>query len=171
MTPPTIVRIRPFEEADREWATELLAREWGDVTVVSRGRVHDPMRLPGFVAERDGEPVGLVTYYVDGDACELVTLNSLVPEMGIGSALLSTVKAAVSTAGCRRLWLITTNDNTPALRFYQRQGFRLAALHRDAVSESRALKPQIPLMGLDGIPIRDELELEYLLSGHWGADK
>ena len=159
----TIVRIRPFEDADREWAAELLAREWGDVTVVSRGRLHDPTHLPGFVAEKDGAPVGLATYHIDGENCELVSINSLAPGMGIGSALLSTVKAAAHSAGCCRLWLITTNDNTPALHFYQRQGFRLAALHRDAVSASRAMKPQIPLTGLDGIPIRDELELEYLL--------
>lgn len=163
MTPPTIVRIRPFEKADREWATELLAQEWGDVTVVSRGRLHDPTRLPGYVAEKDGVPAGLATFYVERPACELVSMNSLAPGMGIGSALLSAVKAAADSAGCRRLWLITTNDNTPALRFYQRRGFRLAALHRNAVNDSRTLKPQIPLTGLDGIPIRDELELEYLL--------
>ena len=164
MTQTTIIRIRPFGESDREWAARLLAQEWGDVTVVSRGKIHDPTQLPGFVAEKDGEPVGLATYHVEGDDCELVTINSIAPGIGIGTALLSTVKAAATSAGCRRLWLITTNDNTPALRFYQMHGFRLAALHPNAVVASRALKPQIPLIGLDGIPIRDELELEYLLS-------
>ena len=73
------------------------------------------------------------------------------------------VRAAAVAAGCRRLWLITTNDNLPALRFYQRRGFVLAALHRDAIAASRRLKPQIPLLGLDNIPIRDELELEMAL--------
>jgi len=159
----TIVRIRPYGEADREWAMRFLAREWGDATVVSRGTVHDPTRLPGFVAEKDGARVGLATYNVEGEACELVTINSLAPGIGVGSALLSTVKAAAHSAGCRRLWLITTNDNTLAFRFYQGRGFRLAALHRNAVADSRVLKPQIPLTGLDGIPIRDELELELLL--------
>jgi hypothetical protein len=58
------------------------------------------------------------------------------------------------------LWLVTTNDNTHALRFYHRLGFRLAALHPGAVEAARRLKPEIPLLGLDEIPIRDELELE-----------
>jgi ribosomal protein S18 acetylase RimI-like enzyme len=159
----TIVRIRPYGEADREWARRFLSREWGDATVVSRGKVHDPTRLPGFVAEKDGLRIGLATYHVNGEACELVTFNSLAPGAGIGSALLSTVKAAAHSAGCRRLWLITTNDNTLALRFYQKRGFKLAALHRNAVADSRLLKPQIPLTGLDGIPISDEIELEVLL--------
>jgi hypothetical protein len=59
--------------------------------------------------------------------------------------------------------LITTNDNTHALRFYQRRGLQLAALHRNAIEESRRLKPEIPQHGADGIPLRDELELELVL--------
>jgi hypothetical protein len=58
---------------------------------------------------------------------------------------------------------VTTNDNLGALRFYQRRGLRLVALHVGAVAESRRLKPSIPEVGHDGIPIRDELELELEL--------
>jgi RimJ/RimL family protein N-acetyltransferase len=67
-------------------------------------------------------------------------------------------------AGVGRVWLITTNDNTAALRFYQRLGFDLVALHRDAVDAARSIKPSIPLVGNDGIPIRHELELELRLT-------
>jgi hypothetical protein len=59
--------------------------------------------------------------------------------------------------------LITTNDNTKALRFWQKRGFRLAAVHRNAVEKSRKIKPEIPLTGNDGIPIKDEIELEMAL--------
>jgi len=53
-----------------------------------------------------------------------------------------------------------------ALRFYQRRGFRLAALHQGAVDDSRArLKPEIPEVGAHGIPLRDELELEQEIVG------
>ena len=63
--------------------------------------------------------------------------------------------------GCARLWVITTNDITDALRFYQRRGFCLVAMHRGAVDRSRArLKPEIPAVGAYGIPLRDEIELE-----------
>ena len=94
---------------------------------------------------------------------EVVTLDSLRPGRGIGTALIEAVKSAASAAGCRRLWLITTNDNLHALGFYQKRGFRLVAVHPGAVDAARRLKPEIPLNGNDGIPIRDEIELEIVL--------
>jgi ribosomal protein S18 acetylase RimI-like enzyme len=105
-----------------------------------------------------------LTYHIDGDACEIVTLDSQREGWGIGTALIEAVKAAARQSGCGRLWLVTTNDNTHALRFYQKRGFILAALHRDAVAASRAIKPEIPFFGVDGIPIRDEIELEMSLA-------
>jgi ribosomal protein S18 acetylase RimI-like enzyme len=153
------VNVRPIGEGDREWVQARLAELWGEI-VVSRGRVHDPAALPGFVAEEDGERVGLLTYRVDGLDCEVVTINASPKGGGAGTALMEAAVAAAREAGCRRVWLITTNDNLRALRFYQRRGFRLAALHRDALDRSRELKPSIPEVGLDGIPLRDELELE-----------
>lgn len=133
--------------------------------MVSRGRVHHIDTLPGFAALQDDRVVGLATYRIDGDECELTTIDSLSEGAGIGSALIDAVKDAVRQAGCKRLWLLTTNDNTPAIRFYQKRGFVLAALHRNAIEASRKLKPEIPLIGRDGIPIRDELELEMNLQG------
>jgi GNAT superfamily N-acetyltransferase len=154
------VELRPLGTTDRSWVEDFIRDRWGAATVVGHGTLYAPADLPGYVALEKTEPVGLVTYSVDGERCEIVTIDSLVAGRGIGSALLEAVAEAARTAGCRRLWLITTNDNLPALRFYQKRGFVLAALRREAVAESRKLKPEIPLVGLDGIPIRDELELE-----------
>jgi ribosomal protein S18 acetylase RimI-like enzyme len=156
------VRVRALGEADREWATGKLRELWGE-GVVSRGRLLDATVLPGFVAEGEGEPAGLLTYRIDGGDCEVVTINAFPRGAGAGTALMEAVAVAARDAGCRRVWLITTNDNLRALRFYQRRGFRLAALHRDALARSRELKPSIPEVGLDGIPLRDELELELTL--------
>jgi GNAT superfamily N-acetyltransferase len=153
------VTVRPLEPGDRDWVRAKLTELW-DEFVVSRGRVHDPSALPGFVAEEGGAPVGLATYRIEGADCEVVTINAFPKGGGAGTALLDAVAGAARNAGCRRVWLITTNDNLRALRFYQRRGFRLAALHRDALDRSRELKPSIPEVGLDGIPLRDELELE-----------
>jgi len=136
----------------------------GGPLIVSRGQLHDASELPAFIAWRGSERVGLSTYRLEGEACELVSLDSLYPNQGIGTALTVAVADAARRAGCRRLWLITTNDNLPALRFYQRRGFVLAALHVDAVAASRRLKPTIPLLGWAGIPIRDEIELELQLA-------
>jgi ribosomal protein S18 acetylase RimI-like enzyme len=157
------MEIRRLAAADRSWLDELVAERWGAPVVVSRGRVHRPAELPGFVAHAGADLFGLLTYEVRGDECEVVTIDSLVEDQGVGSALLAAAKDAAAAAGCRRLWLITTNDNLRALGFYQKRGFALAALHRGALEESRRLKPSIPVVGLDGIPLRDELELELLL--------
>ena len=91
--------------------------------------------------------------------CELAFIGSLEPHRGIGTALLNALRGEV--ADCARIWLVTTNDNLEALRFYQRRGFHLIAIHPDAVTETRkSLKPEIPLVGSFGIPMRDEIQLE-----------
>jgi GNAT superfamily N-acetyltransferase len=125
--------------------------------------IHQADKLPAFVAESRRGLQGLVTYRFDGAECEIVSLNSLSESIGIGEALLNAVKDVASGSDCRRIWLITTNDNLAAIRFYQKRGFRLVAVHRDAIAQSRRLKPTIPETGIDGIPIRDEVELEIPL--------
>jgi catechol 2,3-dioxygenase-like lactoylglutathione lyase family enzyme len=162
-SPPAPVSVRAAGPPDRPWMAGLLHQSWGSTQVVSRGRVHDASQLPGLVAEASGERVGLATYCVQGDQCELVSLDALVPRSGVGGTLLSAAKDAAFMEGCRRLWLITTNDNLDALRFYQRRGLRLAAVHRDAVDRAREMKPQIPEVGSFGIGVHDELELEVEL--------
>jgi ribosomal protein S18 acetylase RimI-like enzyme len=155
--------IRPISQADRAWMAQFIQERWGSTLIVSRGTVHDTSQLPGFIAIHDDHPAGLVTYHIEGGDCEIVTLDSPFQGMGIGSTLIQAVRSTAIEAGCRRLWLITTNDNLPALRFYQKRGFRLAALYLGAVDQARRIKPQIPKLGVEGIPIHDEIELEMQL--------
>jgi ribosomal protein S18 acetylase RimI-like enzyme len=157
------VTIRPLAPADGDWAHDLLVRSWGDVHVVSRGARHEASKLPGFVAEADGERVGLCTYRITGTDCEVVTIDAVMPRRRIGSALMSAVVGVAETNGCQRVWLITTNDNIDALQFYVRCGMRLVHVHLDALEQSRALKPSIPARGKGGLPLRDEWELELTL--------
>jgi ribosomal protein S18 acetylase RimI-like enzyme len=154
------IQIRPVTSDDHHWVAEVLSRFWGDTRVVSYGRLHEADRLPGLVAVVEGELSGLATYRIDGEACELVTLNSLRPGQGIGSQLVEAVLEKAHQSGCTRLWLVTTNDNLEALRFYQMQGFHLIELRPGVVDQSRRLKPEIPDIGMDGIPIKDELVLQ-----------
>jgi ribosomal protein S18 acetylase RimI-like enzyme len=154
------MNVRPLAEAEREWVRRTLEELWSDGIVVSRGTVHEPSTLRGFVAEDGGKPVGLLTYRLEGGECEVVTIDAFPEGAGAGTAMLEAVTAVAREAGCRRVWLITTNDNLRALRFYQRRGFHLVAVHPNALVRSRELKPSIPETGLDGIPLRDELELE-----------
>jgi ribosomal protein S18 acetylase RimI-like enzyme len=155
--------VREAVADDRPWIEEVLVRSWGSTKVVARGRVYDASEQTALVASVDGRRVGLATYAVDGDECELVTIDAIEPGRGVGTALLDAVRARAREAGCSRLVLITTNDNTEALRFYQRRGFRLTALRPGAIDDARRLKPEIGPVGAGGVPIRDELELELAL--------
>ena len=155
--------VRDGGTSDREGIVALLVASWGSTTVVSRGRVHDVGTLPAKIATRDGVLVGLATFHLEEDECELVTLDSTEQGHGIGSALLAAVADEARQRGARRLWLITSNDNLDALRFYQRRGMRLSAIHRNAIDQARLVKPSIPLLGNFGIAIHDELELELEL--------
>jgi ribosomal protein S18 acetylase RimI-like enzyme len=150
-------------DEDRAWLADLWRASWGDVIVVSRGRIHRLPDLPTLIAWDGDERAGAATYRLAGDAAEVTSLNAVAAGKGVGSALLAAVENAARAAGARRLWLITTNDNVDALRFYQRRGFRLARLRAGAVDEARRLKPTIPAIGEYGIPIHDEIELEKAL--------
>lgn len=139
-------------------------RGWGADFVISRGRKVYSTELDGFVArEESGERIGLVTHEVIGDECEIITLDAFTKYRGVGTKLIEAVIGVARGAGVKRLWLITTNDNVDAIRFYQKRGFTIAAVHVDAIKKSRELKPSIPLIGHYGIPIRDEIEFEMLL--------
>ncbi len=156
--------LRTAAEADRPWLRQFMRDHWGGELMISVGRQHYPAENPGFLAEREGRIVGVITYEFLRDECEVTSLNSLRAGGGVGTALLERVIAAARAQGCRRLWLITTNDNLNALKFYQKRGLRLAALYPGAIDETRRLKPQIPLIGENGIPLRDEIGLELILT-------
>jgi len=131
--------------------------------VVGRGKVWTPAELPGFAVFEDDACVGLVTYEIDGEACEIVTIDALREGEGIGTVLLEAVSDAAREAGCDRIRLLTTNNNLRALAFYQKRGFRLVALRPGATDEQRKLKLAIPEVDSAGLPIRDELHLELPL--------
>lgn len=155
--------IRALTEADAPWVLEVY-RSWGADFIVSRGKAWYPHQLEGYLAETDdGRKVGLVTFYVDGRQAEIVSLDAFEKFSGLGTRLMRAVEQDVAARGANRLWLITTNDNIDAIRFYQRRGFRLAGIHVGAIAYSRAMKASIPLVGYYQISIYDEIEFEKML--------
>ena len=170
--PPSLVKrersvndllVRSIQASDRNWVESFVKSHWGSEIVVAKGRVLRPAEFDGFVGFKGKNPVGLLTYRIEGPDCEIVTIDSILQGEGIGTALIDAVKERAKVKGCRRLWLITTNNNLNALGFYQKRGFRLIALYPNALEASRKLKHGIPMKAANGIPIRDELELELEL--------
>jgi GNAT superfamily N-acetyltransferase len=150
--------VRPSRPED---GIEAFLAEHNSDRVARLGALEDALAHPHLVAHyEDGTLAGVLTYIIRGDEWEVLTLHAVHRHRGTGTALLNAIETLARDAGCTRLWLITTNDNVDALRFYQRRGFRFAKLHAGAVDDSRArLKPGIPKIGDHGIPIRDEIEL------------
>jgi N-acetylglutamate synthase-like GNAT family acetyltransferase len=159
------VQIRRVERSDQPWVAEVVRGAFASTRVVSRGRlIEDASILEGFAVESDGRPIGCALWHVEDGDCELVVIVTTYRGAGAGTALLDAVVAEGKAQGWRRLWLVTTNDNTDAIRLYQRAGWEWVAWHRDAVDKSRALKPELPPTGAHGIPIRHEIEFEYPLN-------
>ena len=154
----------PITDADREEVAGFVERHWHSRLVVNRGQRYYPHQEPGFLARRDGQLVGLLTYHIHGDgAMELLTLNSTLEGAGIGFALMLDAIHKARQLGCPRMLLATTNDNLHAIGFYQRLGFHMTEIRRGAVDEARKIKPQIPMTGERSVPMHDEVIMELEL--------
>jgi GNAT superfamily N-acetyltransferase len=153
------LRCAPCRPGDRAALAAFLAAHHA-VRVARRGELVSALDQPALLAWDGDHLAGAATYVVSGEACELLTLHAADRGTGAGTALVAAVRDEATRAGCTRMWLVTTNDNVDALRFYQRRGFRLDRLRPGAVDAARAaLKPEIPTTGEHGIALRDELEL------------
>jgi len=157
------VDLLPAGPDDRP-ALEAALRGWNALRVARRGEIVDSLAHPAVLAWSEGELAGAATYVLGTDACELLTLHAATRLGGVGTALLGAVQQIAREAGCRRLWVVTTNDNTRAFAFYQRWGLDLRRVIRDGVDASRRVKPSIPSVGSTGIPIRHELEFEAIIN-------
>ena len=157
----TGISVRDLEPRDHAWVSALLERDLGGRRQARLGELLDPLQHPGLVAERDGEPLGVATLIEGTDAFEILTLNAVERGTGAGSALLETIVHVAAASEHARVWLVTTNDNLEALRFYLSRGMHVAKVHAGAVAADRELKPTIPLRNpANGLELRDLVELE-----------
>ena len=152
--------LRRLTQDDLPRLRQFWIDHWGGEEMITRGNVYRPEQLDGFVLEEKNEWIGLITFFIKDDECEVTSLDSLREGQGIGTKLIDKAMEEAHTQNCKRLFLITTNDNLHALGFYQKRGFEIVTVYRGAINESRKRKPSIPLVGMNGIPLRDEIELE-----------
>lgn len=153
-----------INEENREAVTDFICEHWLTTEMIIRGEVVDMTRVDGIVGFEDQKIIALLTFRTGGDVCEITSLDSLKEGKGIGSSLIEKVIAAAREKQCKKIILVTTNDNINAIRFYQKRGFDMARLYHNALDVSRRLKPEIPLTGDNGIPLRHEIEFEYDLA-------
>ena len=155
--------ICQIDQMNRKEIDDFIIRQWFSLQMVVHGESIDLGTADGWYADQDGVVVGLITYRITDDVMEILSLDSLHEQHGVGTALLNMAVSYAGNSGISKITLVTTNDNLPALRFYQKRGFDMSGLFCNAVDLSRKLKPEIPLIGIDGIPLKHEIELEMNL--------
>ena len=151
--------IVPINTSMQEDIRNFFVKHWGSTQMVVSSGTYDCAELEGFVYMKTNQIHGLVTYVIRGEEVEIISLDSLIENSGIGSHLLHAVEEIGMQHGVKQLIVITTNDNLRALGFYQRHGYRLERIIHDAVTRTRKQKSTIPQVGYDKIPLLDEILL------------
>ena len=157
------MNLHRITHENRGRVNAFIREHWYTTDMILRGQVVDMTGVDGLIAQDADDIIGLITFIRYDGTLEITSLDSLREHQGIGSALLDAVIAIARESGVTRIVLITTNDNLNAMRFYQKRGFDMANFYRNAMDVSRRLKPEIPLIGEDGTPLRHEIEFELLL--------
>ncbi|MGE7999737.1 GNAT family N-acetyltransferase [Lysinibacillus sp. NPDC093190] len=152
--------VIPIQQLPQNDVLQFFQEHWGSTEMVISSGIYDCSKLDGFTyVDEQNMILGLVTYIIRTKECEIISLDSIVEGKGIGSLLVQAVEENAFEQGCTMITLITTNDNLHAIKFYQKRGYHLVEIIQNAVEQARAYKPEIPLIGYDGIPIRDEIRL------------
>ncbi len=157
--PPVLVR--EATDSDRAAARELFTRDFGRTKIVAYSEVMDIDQMPALVAVRYEEPSGALAYRLHGDALHIVALatDPMWQRSGVGGHLVAEAELLARRLNLRRLVVSTTNDNLPALYFYQRRGYRMT----DFVPNSIIMHTGQEVSGFAGILVRDEIRLEKTL--------
>lgn len=156
--------IQAINSENQTEVISFFTDHWGSSEMVISTGVFKCDELDGFVFKHDkNKMIGLVTYVIRDDECEIISLDSLQEGKGIGSSLLEAVEQLAKQKGCSHMTLITTNDNLNALRFYQKRGYKIIEVYPNAVQKAREMKPSIPLLGYNDIPLNDELKLHKVI--------
>jgi ribosomal protein S18 acetylase RimI-like enzyme len=145
--------------SDNDKITQII-KNWGGEIIVTRGKIHSANTLEGILANTDEEIAGICLYNIVNKECEIVLLEVFKENKGIGTSLIKKTIETARNNNCNRIWLITTNDNIDAMRFYQKKGFCLSNIYVNGFEVTRKIKKEVPSLGNYDIPIRDEIEFE-----------
>ncbi len=152
-------------EKDRNLVNNFIINHWYSTKMIIRGKEIDMTSVDGFYILSESNTIGLITYLIDEESSviEITSLDSIKENQGIGTMLINRVIEEAKECNVKKIVLITTNDNINALKFYQKRGFDMVHLFHNALDVSRKLKPEIPLIGQNSIPLMHEIEFEMII--------
>lgn len=148
----------PVNEENRKQVNAFFSKHWNTTNLIILGMNIDMTQADGIIAQENGKIMGLLTYMVSGSVVEITSLNSVVNGIGVGTALLNRLIEWAKENQCKKIVVVTSNDNIQAMCFYQKRGFDMERLYHNSLELSRAKRPRIPLVGPNGILLKHELE-------------
>lgn len=128
------MKIREYEDADRESVEKIFAQYWNDNEFVIE-LLHNIDTRKGhyYVAEKEGEVVGVAGYrdapeYLKAHAktkkpAELYIVASRHPGEGIGSALLAKIEEGAKHDSFTEIECYSPETHNSSWKFYERLGF------------------------------------------------
>jgi GNAT superfamily N-acetyltransferase len=152
------VMVHEATDRDRALVRALFQRDFGRTHIVAFGEVMNVDEMPALVATMHDELSGALAYRLRGDGLHVVALatDPMWQRSGVGGHLVAEAELLARRLALARLIVTTTNDNLPALYFYQRRGYRLTGIVPGSVVEHTGNT----IAGFAGIPVRDEVQLE-----------
>jgi ribosomal protein S18 acetylase RimI-like enzyme len=148
---------------NRDKIVSFFKEHWGSPEMIISTGIYQCDTLDGFIFEENNQIIGLITYVIKDNEIEVISLDSLQEGKGIGTSLMKKIENIAKQKKLQVVSLVTTNDNLNALKFYQKRGYRITTVIPNGVNKARNLKPSIPLIGNEGIPLNDELILKKIL--------
>jgi len=134
---------------------------WGEEEQLTFDRKFIVTQLPAYVAKTEHNVIGFISFAETDNAIIIVALGILpkYQNAGVGKSLIQKVEAEAKKLGKIKLLVSTSNDDLPALAFYQHLGFQIYEVKPNVIAE----KHGSVLKGIGGLPVRDELRLQKLL--------
>lgn len=158
------VRVEKARASDEPFVRQVLASQWNTRRVWARGSSHDPFTLPTVIARREGRPVGMAVFTTAKHEFEIVALGVIERGAAVAPMLLDAVEDEARAAGASKVFITAPNCATEALAFLQRRGFAVTTVRRGQMDWYRQSEPGIPKVAPNGVPIRDEFEVELTVS-------
>jgi ribosomal protein S18 acetylase RimI-like enzyme len=152
---------RASSEKEKDEIRRFVKQFWGEEEQLTFERKYNVAEQPAYVAKAGKKTVGFISFAENADHLIIVAIGVQAEHQGseIGRALVKKVESEARKLQKKRLLVSTSNDNLPALGFYQALGFQIFEVKPNILAEKHG---QV-LAGISGLPVRDELRLQKIL--------
>jgi ribosomal protein S18 acetylase RimI-like enzyme len=130
------VRLRTSTPADFETLYEIDQACYEPAIAYSRRELRNYLRFPGadcIVAEADAEIIGFCLTAHERKSGYIITIDVLAEfrRQGVGTMLLAAVERRLAASGVCEVALETATDNSSAIAFWQKHGYRKCGVKKD----------------------------------------